>query len=163
MTDFRVGIGCDHHCLKKSSAGEILVMGGIALSNEYYCEASSDGDVILHALCNAISTALGGGSLSKITDKMCLQQGIKDSRQYLSYFLEQAKQLGYKINNVSVAVEALKPQLEKHGEAIGESIAQLCKVEKGQVGVAFTTGEGLTACGRGEGIYAQVLVSLGGI
>ena len=160
---FRIGLGQDHHRLlaqKLNTSGCPLTLGGYVIPDqELSLEANSDGDVILHALCNTLSSALGGGSLSTISDPLC-QQGITDSRQYLEYFLKLVEQANYQISNLSVSLEALQPKLETHRQKITESLARILGLEVNQIGLTFTSGEGLTACGRGEGIAAQVIILL---
>jgi 2-C-methyl-D-erythritol 2,4-cyclodiphosphate synthase len=164
MLNFRVGIGVDHHVLEekaRNSQGKALTLGGVEISGQKVClESNCDGDVVIHALCNALSTAVGGGSLAPVTDPMCEKEGIKDSEHYLAYFVNLVREKNYQVNNISVSVEAAKPKLEAWGDRIAEGLAKRCGMAREAVGIAFTTGEGLTACGRGEGIYAQVVVSL---
>lgn len=145
---FRIGLGQDSHRLK---TGGRLILGGVEITKEYYLEADSDGDVIIHALCNALSTAIGGGSLDTWTGEM-FRNGITDSKEYLRKILAKVKAGKYKINNVAIMVEAAKPKLEKYREEIQKSLAKLLEVEAERVGMAFTSGEGLTSFGRGEGI-----------
>jgi len=153
---FRIGVGQDSHRL---IAGGGLILGGIEVSKNYCLEADSDGDVIIHSICNALSTAIGGGSLDTWAGEMA-RQGIRDSKEFLRVVLETVKKRGYKISNVSVMVEARQPRLEEFREKMQASLAKAMKINKGQVGMAFTSGEGLTSFGRGEGIQATSLVLL---
>ncbi len=79
---------------------------------------------------------------------------MRDSREFLGQILKKVRKLGYKINNVAVMVEAKEPRLEKHRDKMQKSLAGLLKIEKEQIGMAFTSGEGLTSFGRGEGMQA---------
>ena len=83
----RIGIGQDSHRFDENSS-KPLILGGIKISSKGGLRANSDGDVILHSLCNALSSAMGGDSLGTWADGMCLQQGIKDSKKYLEYILD---------------------------------------------------------------------------
>ncbi|TRZ49574.1 2-C-methyl-D-erythritol 2,4-cyclodiphosphate synthase [bacterium] len=155
---FRIGLGQDSHKLISNfhppAGGPLsksLVLGGVKITEKYYLEADSDGDVILHALCNALSTSIGGGSLDTWTGEM-FRNGITDSKEYLRKILIKVKAGKYKINNVAIMVEAATPKLEKHREEIQKSLAKLLEIEAGRVGMAFTSGEELTSFGRGEGI-----------
>ncbi len=153
---FRVGIGQDSHKLK---AGGGLILGGVEVSQEFHLEADSEGDVIIHSLCNALSTAIGGGSLDTWAGEM-FKDGITDSREFLKVIIKRVKAEGYRVVNVSVAVEAGKPKLESFREKIQKSLAELLNIQADQIGIAFTSGEGLTVFGRGEGIqvYSVVLI-----
>lgn len=152
----RVGIGQDSHRLKE---GGRLILGGVEISQDCYLEADSDGDVIIHALCNALSTAIGGGSLDTWAGEM-FKSGITDSREFLKAIVDKIKKKGLKINNVGIMVEAGKPSLEGFREKMQISLAKLLEIERDKVGIAFTTGKDLTVFGKGEGIQAFSIVSL---
>jgi len=157
---FRVGIGQDSHKLKAKSSrlnAQCLKLGGVMVSEDYYAVANSDGDVVLHALVNALSSAVGGGSLSNYADPL-FKKGVVDSKEYVK---EAMKKLGnYKVNNVSVAIEAKEPKVEKYFQQMKEEIAKILKIGKDSVGVTATSGEGLTEFGKGEGIQAFVIASI---
>lgn len=158
----RVGIGQDSHKFSKAPVGgrKPLVLGGIKIADSGGLEGNSDGDVILHSLCNALSSAIGGDSLATWSDKMC-EQGIKDSKKYVEVIIEKLKDQGYKVENVSVAVEAKKPYIElKTADRMKERIAKLLEINKDQVGITFTSGEGLTPFGKGLGVQSISTVLL---
>ena len=112
---------------------------------------------MLHALTNAISGISGRNILGKISDDMCLRQGITDSRAYLEKAMES---LGnYRISHVSIAIEGKRPRFEPVIGKIQESLANLLSLQSSDIGITATTGEGLTAFGRGEGLQAFVIVS----
>lgn len=157
---YLVGFGQDSHRLEKSQKKDNpLFLGGLSFTCGLTAIANSDGDVILHAICNAISTALGGTSFSQVADPLC-QQGITDSKEYLAKFVAMMQQKSYQIKNMSISVEALQPKLEKYSQHLKNSLAKLLQVSPEQVGIAFTTGEGLTAYGQGEGISCTAIVLL---
>lgn len=153
---FRVGLGQDSHKLKE---GGKLILGGVEISEKYCLEADSDGDVIIHSLCNALSTAIGGGSLDTWAGEM-FKSGITDSREFLKEILKKVKSQGFRVGNAAIMVEAGKPKLEGFREKMQISLAGLLEIETDKVGIAFTTGEDLTALGRGEGIQVFSVVSL---
>ena len=114
----------------------------------------------MYSFCNALSSAIGGDSLSTWSDKMC-QEGIKGSKKYVEYIFKEVKQKKYKVENVSICIEAKKPRLNlKIINKIKESVANLLEVKTEQVGITFTSGEELTAFGQGKGIQsiAQALL-----
>lgn len=154
----RIGIGLDSHRLNEGTKKK-LILGGVEISKDYYLIADSDGDVIIHSLCNALSTAIGGGSLDTWAGEM-FKKGVTDSREFLKVIVDQVKKKGLKINNAAIMVEAGKPKLEGFRKQMQLSLAKLLGIEADKVGIAFTTGEGLTAFGRGEGIQALTIVSL---
>jgi 2-C-methyl-D-erythritol 2,4-cyclodiphosphate synthase len=130
------------------------------LSTENGLQARSDGDVILHALFNAISQACGGDSIGCYADEMCAD-GVTDSREYLKVALDMARRLGYRVSNIGIMVEAKSPVVPlDDSRKMKREIARLAGIGDADVGITYTSGEGLTAFGRGEGVYAQAIVSL---
>lgn len=158
----RVGIGQDSHKFSKAPAGgrKPLVLGGIKIVDSGGLEGNSDSDVILHSLCNALSSAIGGDSLSTWSDRMC-EQGIKDSQKYVDAIFTKLKVQKYKVVNVSISVECKKPFISLEIAAkMKKTIAKLLEISMAQVGITFTSGEGLTPFGKGLGIQAISLVLL---
>jgi 2-C-methyl-D-erythritol 2,4-cyclodiphosphate synthase len=154
---FTSAIGQDSHRFEERDSKKPLMLGGVKIKGCPGLAGNSDADVVLHALTNAVSGISGVNILGKTSDLMCLKQGIKDSRAFLEKALET---LGdYRLVHVSVAIEAKRPKLEKHIPAIRRSLAKLCGCAAMDIGVTATSGEGLTAFGRGEGIQAFVMVS----
>ncbi len=146
----RVGIGQDSHPL--SFIEKELILGGIKIDSDLGINGNSDGDAVLHALCNALGSSIGEGSLSVYSDKMCLEQGITDSREYVKYIFNKVKEKNFKVQNISIAMEAKRPKLEKHFPKMKEIIAGLLEIDSDDVGITVTSGEELTSFGRGEGI-----------
>ncbi|MBQ6449740.1 2-C-methyl-D-erythritol 2,4-cyclodiphosphate synthase [bacterium] len=159
IPQFLIGIGQDSHRLVAADQGEVLTLAGVPFDCGLKLEANSDGDVIIHALYNAISTSLGGGSLGVVADKMCAD-GIVDSKKYLQAVLDLMSKRHYRLNNVSISVEALQPRLEKYFPYMKSSLAKICHLSPTQVGLSVTSGEGLTRFGKGEGMSVFVSVLL---
>jgi 2-C-methyl-D-erythritol 4-phosphate cytidylyltransferase / 2-C-methyl-D-erythritol 2,4-cyclodiphosphate synthase len=153
-----MGVGQDHHRFI-SKGKKPLVIGGYTIQNEIGLEANSDGDIILHAIFNAISSAIGKRSLSITADEMC-KNGVTDSSKYLVPLLKEMRSKNYGIGNVSISIEAKKPKLEPHHDNIKSSVCRILGVSSGQVGLTFTTGENLTGMGRGEGMGCICVVYL---
>jgi 2-C-methyl-D-erythritol 2,4-cyclodiphosphate synthase len=153
---FRIGLGQDSHRLQSTG---VLVLGGVVVDKTMHCEADSDGDVILHSLCNALSTAIGGGSLDTWAGKM-YRSGVKNSKEFLIKILKKIREQGYQINNISVIVEAGKPRLEPWREKMQSNLAKIIGIDKEQIGIAFTSGQNLTVFGKGKGIqvFSVVLI-----
>lgn len=155
---FRVGIGQDSH--KFAWGKRPLKLGGVKVVVSGGLAGNSDADVILHSLCNALSSAIGGDSVSTWFDKM-VEKGVKDSRKALEKIFQKLLREGYEVNNVSIAVEAKKPviSLEHVGE-MKTNIAKMLSIENDRVGITFTSGEGLTAFGKGLGMQSICVVLL---
>lgn len=153
----KVGLGQDSHRFETKK--KPLILGGYRIPNENGLLANSDGDVIIHALCNALNTAIGYGSIDLYAGLMN-KKGIIDSKEYLRVALEMVKKKGYQVNNLSFMIEAKRPRLERNRKKICASLAKLLRIEEGEIGMAFTSGEELTDFGKGKGIQVFCLVSL---
>jgi len=161
--DYRIGLGLDSHRIKEKreeKREKNLILGGVEVSKDYYALADSEGDVVIHSLCNALSTAIGGGSLDTWAGPM-FRQGITDSKEFLKIVLEKVKRKGFKIKNVAIMVEAQRPKMEQYREKMQQSLAKLLEIKKENIGIAFTTGQDLTEFGKGKGIqvFATVLLN----
>ena len=162
---FRIGLGLDSHRIHKNKKTlkhknkKNLILGGVEVSKDYYAVADSDGDVIIHSLCNALSTAIGGGSLDTWAGPM-FKKGITDSKEFLKVIFKKVRNKGFKISNVTIMLEGQKPKLEKHRPKIQASLAKLLGIKKEDIGLAFTTGQDLTVFGKGKGIQAFSTVLL---
>ena len=156
-SDFKVGIGQDSH--KFAAKNKKLILGGFIIPGEIGLNADSDGDVILHALFNAISSAIGGKSLGHYANPMC-EKGVKDSKEYLKVVLKQLNDKSLRINNISISIEAKKPRLEKHTESIKKSLSSILGLEKERIGITCTSGDELTSFGKGEGMQCFIVVTI---
>jgi 2-C-methyl-D-erythritol 4-phosphate cytidylyltransferase/2-C-methyl-D-erythritol 2,4-cyclodiphosphate synthase len=152
-----VGIGQDSH--RFTDEKKQLVLGGVIIPDEQGLEANSDGDVVLHALFNALSQAVGEKSLGNYADSMC-DKGIKDSKEYLNVILDIINKKNYKINNVGFMIEAKKPRFDQHHDKIKETIADLLQITQEKVGITATSGEELTPFGQGKAIQVFSVASL---
>lgn len=154
---YRVGMGQDSHKFS-SDEDKKLILGGVEFLG-IGLEANSDGDVMIHALCNALEQAVGNGSLSRYSDPMC-EKGIDDSLEYLKVAMEHVKEKGYRVNNAGVSVEGKKPKIEPVIEKMKEKLCPVLEIEEGALGINATSGEDMTPFGKGEGVQAFAIVSL---
>lgn len=157
---YRVGIGQDSHRFANPPVGgnRPLVLGGVVVSKTGGVLGKSDADVILHSLCNSLSSAIGGDSLSTWADKM-LKKGVLNSQEYVRAIFKKVKGEKYKVRNVSISVEAKKPKITlKKVSLMKKNIAGFLEIKTEQVGITFTSGEGLTSFGKGLGIQAICVV-----
>ena len=155
----RVGFGTDSHRFEEKKKRP-LILGSVRISDSGGLAADSDGDVILHALFNALSQACGGESLGHYAGPL-FAKGVTDSTKYLKVATDMVQSLGCRIGNVGIMVEAYRPRLSMAD--IGRmktAIAGLLSIPAGDVGITFTSGDGLTSFGRGEGILVQAVVTL---
>ena len=154
----RMGFGHDSHQFSLDE-NKKLVLGGFIVPNEIGLEANSDGDLILHALFNAVSSAIGERSLSHYADPM-FGRGVTDSSEYLKVILDKLIQKNLKITNVSVSIEALKPRLEPYTGKITDSLSKILDLGKESIGITYTTGEKLTSFGQGKGMQCFAIVTI---
>ncbi|NLA96466.1 MAG: 2-C-methyl-D-erythritol 2,4-cyclodiphosphate synthase [Clostridiaceae bacterium] len=133
-----------------------LVLGGVVIGQGPPLEGNSDADVVLHALTNAISGLCGEPVLGEVADAMC-RSGIADSRAYVSLALSLLGDI--RLTHLSFSIEAKRPHLTGLIDRIREEIAGMVKLPVSRVAVTATTGEGLTSCGRGEGITCLCIAS----
>lgn len=156
--NFLVGIGQDSHEFEKSKKG--LTLAGIKFSDYPKLSADSDGDVILHALYNAISQALGDGSLGRFATPLLQEKGITDSGHYLKNVLQKLKKRGYIFNNLGLMIEAKIPKIDPIVPQLKKSLSNLIGLPQRSIGITATSGDGLTAFGQGKGIQCFAIVSL---
>jgi 2-C-methyl-D-erythritol 2,4-cyclodiphosphate synthase len=153
----RTGIGQDSHRFLSPESTKPCVIAGIFFDNVPGFNANSDGDIVFHAICNAISSLTGILILGDIADELCLKDGITDSEVYLQ---EAMKTLGKQsISHVAVTIEAKKPKFKERLLEMRTSIARVMKLDISQVGITATTGEGLTDFGCGDGAQAFAIVT----
>jgi 2-C-methyl-D-erythritol 2,4-cyclodiphosphate synthase len=154
----KTGIGQDSHRFETEGSKKKLVLGGVHIPDCPGLLGNSDADVVLHALTNAISGISGENILGKKSDFLCLEQGITDSAEYVKAAVGTLRK--YKVTHVSVSIEGKRPHLSSHIDSMKKSIAGLLGILPADVGITATSGEGLTAFGRGEGLQALVVVDV---
>lgn len=151
--EYLMTIGQDSHRFEEGTADpstNSIMLGGYPVPFDRKISANSDGDVILHAITNAISGFTGINILGGAADKLCLEKGIKDSRVYLEKGM---KDLGdCEITHLSLTIECLRPKLMPQMDGIRASLSSILGLPGERIGITATTGEGLTGFGRGEGI-----------
>jgi 2-C-methyl-D-erythritol 2,4-cyclodiphosphate synthase len=152
----KVGIGYDVHKLVE---GRRLILGGVDVPFERGLLGHSDGDVLLHAICDALLGAAGKGDIGQHFPDT--DPEYKDISSLI--LLEKVKGLikEYKINNIDSIVIAQEPKLASYLKKMKENIAKVLKIDKGKINIKATTTEGLGSMGRGEGIAAYAMISLG--
>lgn len=157
MTQFRIGNGYDVHALAE---GESLILGGIRIEHTKGTVAHSDGDVAIHALCDALLGALALGDIGKhFPDSSAEFKGI-DSTILLERVMKLIRNQGYELSNADITIAMQKPKLAPFIPLMRERIAQVMNVETSAISVKATTTEKLGFVGREEGVevYASVLV-----
>jgi 2-C-methyl-D-erythritol 2,4-cyclodiphosphate synthase len=153
----RIGSGFDVHAF---GAGDSIVLGGVRIAHTRGVVAHSDGDVVLHALCDALLGAAGLGDIGMhFPDTDPVWKGA-NSRRFVEAVLEMLKVRRFRVGNVDITLLAQAPKLSPHRLDIRRSIAQMLGVTENQVNIKATTTEHLGFIGRNEGIAAQAVVLL---
>jgi 2-C-methyl-D-erythritol 2,4-cyclodiphosphate synthase len=155
--DIRVGNGYDVHAL---SEGESLWLGGIKIEHEKGTIAHSDGDVLIHALCDALLGALALGDIGKYFPDNDLKYKNIDSKILLRKCCDLVAINGFEIGNIDTIICAQRPKLKDYIPEMQKCLATVMAVEPSQISVKATTTEKLGFVGREEGIstYAVVLL-----
>lgn len=152
-----MGIGTDLHQLK---AGRRLVLGHVPIEFDRGPAGHSDGDVLLHAVTDAVLGAAGLPDIGELfPDTDPAYEGI-DSSRLLERALAMAAERGYVPVNVDAIIHAEKPKLGPHKKAIREEVARLLGLTAEAVSIKAKTNEGVDAVGRGEAIACTVVVGL---
>lgn len=152
----KVSIGQDSHKIDYTNQSKKLVLGGIEFEEDFSILANSDGDVVLHAITNAVSGITCKNILGKISDDMC-KSGITDSEEYLK---EALKYLKEKIVHLSISIECKTPKISPKIEEMRKNIARILSINENDVGITATSGEGLTEFGKGNGISVFVCLTV---
>lgn len=153
----RIGQGFDVHAFGE---GDHVTLGGVRVPHRRGVVAHSDGDVVIHALCDAIFGALALGDIGQHFPPADERWRGADSRQFLRHAAMLMAQHGYALGNADITVIGEAPKVGPHAQAMRENLAADLDSEIGRVSVKATTTENLGFCGRGEGIAAQACVLL---
>lgn len=153
----RIGTGFDVHAF---GAGDHLIIGGVRVPHARGVVAHSDGDVVIHALCDAIFGALALGDIGQHFPPSDPRWRDADSRQFLRHAAALMAQQGYALGNADVTVIAEAPKVGPHAQAMRENLASDLGCAVDRISVKATTTEKLGFCGRAEGIAAQACVLL---
>jgi 2-C-methyl-D-erythritol 2,4-cyclodiphosphate synthase len=154
----RIGQGFDAHRFRD---GDHLMIGGVRVPFDRGIEAHSDGDVLLHAVTDALLGAAGEGDLGRhFPDTDPTLKGV-DSRSLLRSALDKARIKGWQVINVDATVIAQRPRLAPYIEAMRANIAADLALDPALVNVKASTTEHMGFTGRGEGVAALAVVLLG--
>ena len=153
----RVGQGFDVHALVP---GRTLVLGGVEIASARGLLGHSDGDVLLHAIADAILGAAGMGDIGQLFPDTDAAYKNADSRLLLQAAAQRVRNAGWRIENIDATVIAEQPRIAPHTAAMCQTIAASCEISAGAVNVKGKTSEKLGFTGRGEGIAALAVALL---
>lgn len=154
---FRIGHGFDAHRIE---AGDGVSLGGIFIACDWRIIAHSDGDVLIHALCDALLGAIAAGDIGKLFPDSDPQFKGIDSKRLLAVVMERVRAAGYAPVNADLTVIAEVPRVGKHVPAMREALGAVLGLAVDAVNVKATTNEAMGHIGRREGIAAHAVVLL---
>ncbi len=153
----RIGHGYDVH---KFTEGDSITLGGVVIPYTFGLEAHSDGDVLIHAICDALLGAAGLWDIGHHFPDTDAEFENIDSRFLLRKVMQDLNRLGWKVNNVDSTIIAQQPRLTPFMPSMRSILAQDLAIEVDAVNVKATTTEKLGFAGRKEGIAAHAVVLL---
>lgn len=153
----RIGHGYDVH---RFGAGDSVVLGGVVIPHDHGLVAHSDGDVLVHAVCDALLGAAALGDIGRHFPDTDPDNRDIDSRLLLVRVVKLVHARGWRVANLDSTLVAQSPKLAPHIDRMCSNLAADLRVAIDQVNVKATTTEGLGFCGRGEGIAAHAVILL---
>ena len=157
MTTPKIGHGFDVHAF---AAGDGVVLGGVVIPCDKKILAHSDGDVVIHALCDALLGALGRGDIGRMFPDTDSANQNRDSREFLRAIARLMQQDGYSLGNADLTVIAQVPRLMPHVESMQQVLAEDLACDQARINVKATTTEKLGFIGQQQGIAAEAVVIL---
>lgn len=153
----RVGQGYDAHQFEDGSR---LVLGGVLIEHNQGLKAHSDGDVLVHALCDALLGASGLGDIGRHFPDSAAEYADIDSRILLRRIVERLHVAGFRVGNADITAVAQHPKLAPYIETMRGRLAADLHIDICRVNIKATTTEGMGFTGRGEGIAAYAIALL---
>jgi len=153
----RIGQGYDVHAF---GSGDHIMLGGVRIAHTHGVVAHSDGDVVIHALCDAILGALALGDIGRHFPPSDERWRNADSRKFLRRCAVLMHEAGFVLGNADVTVVCEQPKIASHADAMRANLAEDFGCDVAQISIKATTSERLGFTGRGEGIAAQAVVLL---
>lgn len=153
----RIGLGYDVHRLE---AGRTLMLGGVLISREIGPVAHSDGDVLLHSLCDALLGAIGDGDIGIHFPDTDEKYRDIASLELLQRCAGRVREAGYSVVNMDSTVILERPKIMAHAPEMKERIGRALSIHPDRVSIKATTSEGLGFIGEGRGIAAHAVVLL---
>lgn len=152
----KVAIGQDSHRIDYNNTEKKLILAGVEFEENFSMLANSDGDVVMHAVTNAVSGITCKNILGKVADDMC-KSGIIDSEEYLK---EALKYLDSKIIHLSISIECKVPKISPKIEEMRKNLSRILNIGENCIGITATSGEGLTEAGKGNGISVFTCITV---
>jgi 2-C-methyl-D-erythritol 2,4-cyclodiphosphate synthase len=153
----RVGVGYDSH---RFAPGGPLVLGGVRIDSDVHLHGHSDGDAVAHAITDAVLGAAGAGDIGEMFSDADPANAGRDSIDMLRRAVARVGEVGWRVEQVDVAVIAERPKIMPHREGMRHALADALGVSPGDVSVKGKTNEGMGFVGRGEGLACVAVATL---
>jgi 2-C-methyl-D-erythritol 2,4-cyclodiphosphate synthase len=150
----KIGHGYDSH---RYENGEYIIIGGVKISSKRAIVAHSDGDILIHALCDALLGAAGKGDMGSYYDSSEKYKNI-DSTIFLQETMQIVYSDGYSIINIDATVVTEEPAISKHAIKIKKSLSKILKINEEQINIKSKSNDKLGYVGRKEGIEVHVIL-----
>jgi 2-C-methyl-D-erythritol 2,4-cyclodiphosphate synthase len=157
----RIGHGFDVHRFGDAQTGAEITIGGVKIASDRPLLAHSDGDVLIHALCDALLGAAAIGDIGEHFPDTDAQYKDADSRALLRHVVLSLNEAGYQLINADITLVAQAPKMAPHKPQMRDNLAADLNCELSQLNIKATTTEGLGYAGRKEGIACHAVVLLG--
>lgn len=157
VVPFRIGHGYDVHAFE---AGDHLMLGGVRISYEKAFKAHSDGDVAIHALCDALLGAIAQGDIGQLFSDRDPQYQNRDSQWFLREVMDRVAVAGYRLANADLTIVAQAPKMAPHIVPMRTVLSEAMQVSLDQVSVKATTTERLGFEGQQQGVAVHAVVLL---
>lgn len=153
----RIGHGYDVHAYE---AGQSMMLAGIEISCEYAIKAHSDGDIVIHAICDALLGAMALGDIGHFFPDTSVENQNRPSSEFLHEIYAKCMEQNYSIGNIDVTIIAQAPKLAPHIASMRKNLAELLQCSENRINVKATTTEGLGYIGKKQGIATHAVVLL---
>lgn len=157
MTSIRIGQGYDVHAF---AAGDGFILGGVQIACDKALLAHSDGDVLIHALCDALLGALARGDIGQMFPDASAENKNRDSREFLREVMRLLVSDGYRLGNADITIIAQSPKMAPHVAAMKKVLIQDLDCASDALNIKATTTEQLGFIGREEGLAVAAVVLL---
>ena len=153
----RIGQGFDAH---RFTSGNSIILGGVSIPFDKGLQAHSDGDIVIHALCDALLGAMGQGDIGRYFPDSSESYEDIDSRILLRKIVTMMQESNYRLGNMDITIIAQAPRLAPYIQEMQLKLSEDLNVSVTEVNIKATTTEGMGFTGRGEGIAVQAVVVL---
>ncbi len=153
----RIGFGTDTHRLVE---GETLIIGGVEIDYIKGCDGHSDGDALIHAICDSMLGALALRDIGFHFPDNDVENRDRNSADFLIYTVSLIKSRGYKVGNIDSVIHIQEPKMNPHIEEMINTLANIMSINNDQISIKAKTGEKVGIIGRGEVISVDVIALL---